>query len=452
MPGQGLGGIVEAAMKSRRRGFLGWILPSMALCGASAFGQQSSLSLAKAIDMARERNGDVRAAFLDLESARSRVRQSFSFFLPTVTPSYSWTNSRSQTFTGASSGTFDATTRTSSVVARWQLLDTGERDWSYKASRRSADATEATTLQTVRSIIFAIQQLYFDTIRARELLKVAQAEVQRAQTLLEATNLQIEVGAAPKKDALQAKADLLNAKVSLLQAQNFAATADADLKAIIGWDSAEPLPDLERAEAPKELPAVPELADITKEGLQNRLDLVAQRKRIEAQNYSRMIQERNALISLSVDALYSRNFSPLVEDERRLSFLASIPLFDGGYAKEQARQARITLDSQKAQLTQSERDARAEIEADLTVLKQDALRVQAAQAALEAAQENYRAALESQKLGAEGTSVITVLTAQVSLVTAESNFVQAVFDYTISEARLRLATGRPLQGEPKIGG
>jgi outer membrane protein len=222
------------------------------------------------------------------------------------------------------------------------------------------------------------------------------------------------------------------------------------LKAIIGWEQEKPLPPLEKSETPKEFAKAPSLAATIKEGLANRPDLIALRKRIQAQEYNVRIADRNAMISLSVDALYNRNFSPLVEDQRRLTLLASIPLFDGGFLKEAARQQRIELNTQKVLLTQAERVAAAEIESAWHVLSQNTLRVQAAAAALEASQLNYEAAAESQRLGAEGTSVITVLTARVSLVTAESNFVQALYDYYISVTNLKLVTGQPLPGEPKL--
>ncbi|MBI5706151.1 MAG: TolC family protein [Armatimonadetes bacterium] len=418
-----------------------------ALCLPQVGLAQKTLSLLDAIEMAKQRNGDVRSAYLDLQTSRSRVKQAFADFLPTVIPNYRYLHDRSQVFTGASAGSSTSNTRTSSVSADWLLLDLGQRDWSYRAARRGADASEASTTGTVRNVLFAILQRYFDTIRARELLRVSETQVNRAETTLEATKLQIEVGAAPKKDELQAKADLLNAKVGLLQSQNLTATSESDLKAIIGWNAEETLPDLEKITAPSTFPEVAETEDLIKEGLRDRPDLVALRKRVEAQEFSRRIAERNSQVSLSVSASYDRFFSPLVQDSRQLTVLASMPLFDGGYSKESARQARYALESLKAQLMQAERDAVADIESARTVLAQNVLRVQASQAALDAARLNYEAAAESHKAGAEGTSILTVLTAQVSLVTAESNFVEALFDYLISDARLKLATGKPLPGE-----
>ena len=64
---------------------------------------------------------------------------------------------------------------------------------------------------------------------------------------------------------------------------------------------------------------------------------------------------------------------------------------------------------------------------------------------MEAAQLNYEAATESQKEGIN--DLIAVLTAQVSLVTAESNYIEATFDYYVSDVNLRLVTGKPMPGE-----
>jgi len=121
------------------------------------------------------------------------------------------------------------------------------------------------------------------------------------------------------------------------------------------------------------------------------------------------------------------------------------PLFDGGRLREIAREQKLNLQAAQATLVQSERLAQAEIESVYAEHVQNIERVQASKLALEAAQVNYDAAIAAQKEGAN--DVIEVLTAQVSLVTAESNYIEATYDYYVTEANLRLVTGRPIPGE-----
>lgn len=414
---------------------------------AMGLGQSRPLSLEEAVQLAKQRNGTVRSAYLGLESAKSRERQAFADFLPAITPSFRYSNTRAETYTGPSKGLVTSDDGFTTLSASWRLLDAGQRDWSYRAAKRLAASEGASALQTLRDVLFEVQQEYFDTLRAQELFRVADAQVIRAKELLDQTLFQIELGAAPKKDRLQAEADYLNAKVSKLQAENQTATTAAQLKATIGWDDPATLPELQKVAEPSEFPQLEPLDSLLKEGLDNRPDIRDLRLRVESQRFNVLIAEREASITWSLDATYDRSFSPDVSDDRRLTFLISMPLFDGGFSRESARQASLSWQSLRAVLVQSQRQARAEIEAAYSVLMQDIERVQAAKAALDAAKLNYQAAFESQRMGAEGTSILTVLTAQVSLVTAESNYVEALYDYFISGARLRLAVGRPLLGE-----
>ncbi len=410
--------------------------------------QGSALTLEQAIEMAKNRNGVVRAAVLDVQASRSRVRQSFSSFLPVVSPSYRFQNSRSETYTGPAQTLSKSNDHISSLSASWRLLDTGERELSYRASRRSASAQEASSRQILRNVLFAVHQQFFDTLRSEELRKVADAQVKRTEELYKQTEVQIQVKVAPEKDLKQARADLLNARVSQLQAENQVSTTSATLKATIGWDRDEALPELQPIAEPQEFPKLPALESVIAEGVANRPDLVASRLRVQAQEFDVKLADRNSSVQLSVDANYVRDFSPDVFDSRTLTVLLTYPLFDGFASREAAREARLSLEASRNSLVQAEREARAEIESAYKLLEQDTLRVQAAKAAYDAALENYRAAAEAHRLGAEGTTVITVLTAQVSLVTAESNFVEALFDFRISEVRLSLVTGRLLPGEP----
>jgi outer membrane protein len=417
--------------------------------GAAAWAQGSAdaLSLAEAVALARARNGTIRAALLDWEAARSRRRESFAAFLPTVTPSFRYVTDRSEVFTGPGRGRAGSSDPIAEIAANWRLLDSGEREWSYQASRRLEEAAAASSSQILRNVLFAVHQQFYDALRSQELLRVSSAQVDRAQRIVDQTQAQIEVGAAPRKDMLQVRSDYLNAQVSKLTAENQTAITEANLKATIGLDTTDRLQALERPAVPQAFAEPAALEEIAREGLANRPDLIALRKRRDAQELFVRSADRRAGFTWSLDTSYSRGFSPDVSDFASASFLVSYPLFDGRRLKEQAKQEKLSLQAQEAELTQAERDARAEIESAHALLRQDVQRVNAAKLAVEAAQLNYEAALESQRLGAEGADVITVLTAQVSLVTAELNFVEALYDYFISDVRLKLVTGRPIPGE-----
>lgn len=432
-----------ANLASNKRALMGALFMGAFVIGSA---QTSVLTIDEALKLAKDRNGTIRAAAYAVETARSRVRQSFGAFLPTLTPTYRYSDQRQESSTGGT-GAFSSKTSRTEVEAAWTILDSGQRLFAYNGNRRDQEAEILSLIQTLRETLFNVHQQYLEALRAAELMKIADAQVERAQKILDQTKAQVELKVAPKKDILQAEADLLNAKFQQLTARNRSKTTTATLRATIGWDASQPFPELQAFAGDRFETQLPPLEQLLREGVEARADLESQRKRLEAQRFDVQAAERRALVNWSLDASYTKGWAPTGYNNRLLSFNVSLPLFDGSQTRESARQAKLGVEAGEARLTQAERTARSEIESEYLTVVSDSQKVEAAKLALRAAQLNYKAAQESFAAGAEGTSIVVVLTAQVSLVTAESNYVEAVYDYAISDVRLRLLTGKPVPGE-----
>ncbi|MBC8065212.1 MAG: TolC family protein [Chlorobia bacterium] len=408
---------------------------------------QDTLTLDEALRLARLNNGDIRAAAFDVRAANARVNQAKSAFYPTVTPFAQYGNRRTVTDIGTGSQTTTNDGFTTGVDARWNVLDSGQKEFSLLSSRRNEDATKFDATQLLRRTLFQVHQQYYEALRAQELLRVAQSQVDRTQKIYDQAEFgaRPEIGSVAKKDVYQARADLLNAKVELLRVKNLTSNTVSTLKATIGWDQSRELPMLARVAEPTEFAAPEPKEKVVADGLSDRADLQASRRRLDAQYYSVKRADRDAGFSFDLDLNYSRNFSPNQNDDRNLTLLVSYPLFDGGRLREQAREQKLIYQSAQASLVQTERIAQAEIESAYSEYVQNIERVNASKQALEAAQVNYDAAIAAQREGAN--DVIEVLTAQVSLVTAESNYIEATYDYYVAGVNLRLVSGRSIPGE-----
>jgi len=409
---------------------------------------QDVLRLEDALRLARERNGTIRSAHLRVLSAQSAARRTFGAFLPTLTPSFGYDTSTTQRFTGVPRGNSGNVLNSLEIRAGWQILDNGGRLFSYEASKKSAQAESFSGTQTLRNVLFVVHQQYLDALRAQELLNVQKSQLQRAETILEQTRTRVEVGDAAKKDILQASADALNARASLLQTENSVATSEASLKATIGWPQTDSLPPLAPVQVASLNPIPYTLDEAIAAGIKNRADLQASRLDIEAQRFNVRIARANAGINYSLDASVRQAFAQDVLRNSGLTLSATVPLYDGARSKETIRIQELSLRSLQEALVQSERDARAEIEAAYKNYEQNKLRVLATKAALEASKVNYEAAVDSQKSGAG--NLLEVLTAQVSLTTAESNDIQASYDLMISHVQLLLVMGQPVLGEEPL--
>ncbi len=400
--------------------------------------------------MAREQNGDVRSAVMSTRGAQAAVAGAKANFYPNITPSYNYNSSRRQVTNPTGPGTFFNQTEggVTQVNATLRVLDLGERHFTLKSTEANADASRADQLQILRQVLFQVYSQYYNTLRGQELVTAAQAQVQRTRSIYDATQAEVQVGQTAKKDLLQAQADLANARVSQFSAENTLSSAQATLKALIGWDQSKPLPALVASEPPTSAPDLPTLNDRITTGMEDRADIIAARKRNDSLHYTTLLAERRAQASLAVDATYGQELTPHQLQDRAFTLSLSLPWLDFGRSKSAARQSEYDYKASQASLLQTERTAQSEIEAAYQAVKQNAERLTAAQQAIDAAKLNYDAAAESQRLGV--STIIDVITAQASLATAEANFVQALYDYETSTVNLKLVTGQSIPGETPV--
>jgi outer membrane protein len=402
------------------------------------------LTLNEALELTRERNGTVRAALQNIRASDARVSQALADFYPTLTPQYQYSDIKRE----RDQQTFAQSGAVSLFRLQWQILDSGQRDLTARASRRNRDASILTAQQTLRETLFTTTQRYYETLRAQELKRVADSQVTRAETILEQTRARIEVRDAAPIEELQANADFQNARVTALTARNRVTNNAALLRAVIGLQPSEPLPMLLReTEAPKvELPT--NLETVLAEGLERRPDLASRRRSIEASNLNRLRAARDAGVGLAFNFFDDYQVTPDRLNDQTFQLTLTYPLFDGGQRRAAVRELDASLQASRLDLLQLERNARADIEAAYAELTTNTERLESAQIALDAARRNYEAAVESRTAGAG--DLLQVLTAQVSLVTAESNFIEALYDTRISDVRLRLVTGQPIPGEDTL--
>lgn len=422
----------------------------LSVCGMLAawaglsFGQK--LTMDEAIRLAKRNNGNLKAAEQDLIASKARRTIAASSFMPVLTPTATYTDSLRQIPSATLGNTSVAFTQTSTQAGlTWRILDTGQRMAQLNAARQSVSAQDAQTQQVLRNLIYDVEVGFLETLRSQELEKVATSQLGRSDKVLEQTKARVSVGDAARREILQAEADALNAKVNSINAKNRTNINSASLKSIIGLQRDYATLELEPSSF---VPSTDFPADVDSAvnlGLKNRPDLISRRKSVESQLNNLRGTELDAGLTWSLDFNYSRQFTPDQSSNRNTSFLLSYPLFDGGRSKAQVTAERANVEASKALLSQTEKNARSEIESAYLTYSQDQLRLNASELALRAARLNFEAASASQAL--KVASLIEVITAQVSLVTAESNYIEASYDVQISQLKLRLVTGLQMPGE-----
>lgn len=434
-----------------------------------------SLTLAKAIATALGSQPQIATSTATRESQEQRLKQTKARFLPSITPTYNYQNQytfgKQTVFLGGGIVTElpsgrTITTRQEQVALNYRLFDSGSRDLGARQASQNLRASEFAEANAKQTVIGSVSDAYYAALRNDALVRVSEAQVERANKTFEQIRFQAEVvGVTAKKDILQAEADYLNAKVNLLQAHNNADLAYSQLRSAmgIGGSGRLVLADVAKPSAETPLTAMVEgvkldtqdavaIAKMVELAQQNRPDLKQALAGAAASATGVKLAQINTRPLLNVDLSASYQFDAANDPTRQLgnnrAVVASItyPLFDGGASRANVHATEATLRAQEAQVEGQKLQVSVDVEQAWRNLTQARATVPATDAALAAARKNYEAASEALRLGAGST--VEVITAQTALVQAETNYVQAIYNFYTTDARLARVLGQA----DRIGG
>ena len=281
------------------------------------------LSLDRAVRIGLQRQNTIAIAQQSVESANARLTQARSAYYPQLTPTLSYNASTSptqsttfngQTFGGGSSNSESLSNRASASLT---ILDTGQRDASVGNSRRGVFAAAFGLGDQRQSVILNVTQDYYNLVRFKELVRVQQENVTRAELSLKIIEKQIEVGVAAKSDRLQSVSDLANARVSLLSAQSDYAVGEATLKNAMGVVTGQPLVLTDdRLPAPNPTPDKLTVDDYSRAAYANRLDVKQQQEIVNAQGYNVRLAFINAGLTVSATINEGYDLNPVAGQNR----------------------------------------------------------------------------------------------------------------------------------------
>ena len=430
-------------MTSSRRGMVagvGGVLVAACLAAQAPF----QVTLPEAVRRAL----DVQPAVIQARGAMSTAgwqrRAAFGAFLPTVTLNSSAFRQNTPSFVNgfpAAQGTYQYST---GVTASVDLFTGFRRLASFRGADATEDAADAGLVNQRYQVTAATAQLFFTALANDELLRVAQAQVQRAKEERQIAVNKFQAGAATRSDTLTATVDLGNAQLALLQAQANLASAQANLARQIGVDSSV------RAVADSQLPSLPDTIGLRAGALQ-RAPLVAQAVAQERVASATLLSSRSQYWP-TLTASYSTSSQGLTEPwqgfdggNRNLNQLRiglSWTLFNGFQREQLVDQSAVALDVAQAQAADARRQLSAQLTQQLAGLFTADAQIGIAGATVAAAAEAARVQQERYRLGA--STLLDLFTAQANLTQAQVSRVQARFNYLVARAQLEALVGHPL--------
>jgi outer membrane protein len=374
-------------------------------------------------------------------------------FLPTITASGSSNLTSTNRYNPSTGQIISAPSNTSysgSLGLTLNLFDGFQRIASKRVASANQDAADAGFVNQRYQVTATTAAVFFTALADEELVRVAQAQVDRAKEELQISVNKFQAGAATRSDTLTSTVDLGNARLALLQAQANLATAQANLGRQVGVDQ------LVRAIPDTAFPPLPDTTALRAQVLES--SPVVQ----QAQAKARATQAQAGIahaeywpaFSLSysngytgLDSLGRLGLTPWSTTQSYLNnwalrFTLSWTIFNGFSREADQVSASVTRDVALATAADTRRQMNAQYTQQLAALYTANAQIGIAGADVAAATEAVRVQQERYRLGA-GT-LLDLLTAQANLTQAQVSEVQARYNYLIARAQVEALVGHPL--------
>ncbi len=419
----------------------------------AAPGQQRQVTLAEAVERALAVQPAMVQARGDERNASAGQRSATGAFLPSITVGGGSNQAGANRYNSATGQIVTLRTSTSysgSLGVSLDLFDGFRRLANKSAAAATADAADAGVTNQRYQVTAATAQLFYSALADEELVRVAQAQLDRAKQERQISISKFQAGAATRSDTLTSTVDLGNAQLALLQAQANLATAQANLGRQVGSD--QPI----RALADSAVPAPPDTTALRPQ----LLDSSPQVRQADAQARAARAQVTVARAQYwpTISASYSNGYTgpdslahfPAVPwsttqpyaNNWGLRFSVSWTLFNGFSREADQVSASVQRDVAEAHAADLRRQLNAQFTQQAAALITANAQIGITAANVAAAAEALRVQQERYRLGA--ATLLDLLTAEANLTQAEVNQVQARYNYLIARAQLEALVGRPL--------
>lgn len=293
--------------------------------------------------------------------------------------------------------------------------------------------------QTLQQLILDVKTAYYQVLRARANVDVAQSAVSLDEERLRIAQAQFDAGTAPKFDVTSAEVDLSNAKQALSQAQSAVQVNKAALSRTIGIDLNCPY-DVQVPQIAVE-PITVDIPESTRLALNNRPEVLQAKTGIAfaKKNVKFVATQDKPQLAAFISADYISGTTALSPNSAIYTYGARInwPIWTGGVTKARVAEARNDVNISSDNLCQVELNVEFDVRSSALVLMDASKRVASARANVALAEESIRLATVRYQ---EGVSTqVEVSNARDALTRAQLTYVGALYDYVTAQAQLQRA-------------
>ena len=387
--------------------------------------REDALSMAELAEWARTNAPAVVQARQDVVQAQIALRSVKAAFVPVVDGSVAYTYASQNVDPHDTSWDGDGTWG-GNLSVNWLLWDFGR---TSAAARRAAAALAAADMaerEAENGAVYAVRSAVYETNRARELLRVAEAASESYKEHLDRTQDRFDVGAAMNYDVTKARVDWYDARLSEISASNALERARASLALALG------LAENPRFEVERAVDWTPDLPQTAGELMElartNAPALASLRARADAaKDYvDWTICDLYPRLSFSLTFDARGDSSPLLWNYAAAPALSQ-SLFSAGAKSRQIETAVSQLRAARSALAEAEQKTWNSILAAKLEEDRAAESLSVAEAALEAAKENFDVVSNRYDVGK--ASSLERTDARVALTSAEASAISARYDW-----------------------
>ena len=298
----------------------------------------------------------------------------------------------------------------------------------------------------------AVQEAYWNLVKAIEDLKVANKSKERAEDLLRKNKIQVETGTLAPIEIIDAEAGVASRVEAIISAENAVKDKEDELKKIMNFADTDIISDAAviPTDKPDFKPKQVELKETIKIAMGKRPELLE--LQLETENADMQTRRRKNELYPALDFTAGVRYTGLGEDIEDANDSTFSEKFQGEFfklaleiplgnrsARSEYNKSKLKKQQASLNVKRKELDIVVEVRQTVRQVMTNIERVNATRKARELAQK--RLEVEGKKFGVGRSTSLEILRAQEDLAIAEGNEAKAIIDYEISRGNLEKAKG-----------
>ena len=314
----------------------------LALCAAPACAE--TLTLSECIATAMARNPNLTAYSERVAASRAGIGQAAAGGNLQMSAGSSYNRFGTGLTGDNNSGSYSTNIRAEQSISDW-----GRRKARVAGAKLSAEAAESDLEAQRESLIQEVCSAYYGLNRATRENEVAITRHENYEKRLKWARSFYEVGTKPKIEVTKAEADLASSKLAVVRSESSIEQLRARLANAMG-EPGRMIKEV-KDELDFEEWNVP-LDEAIRRSQENRPELEAKKKRVEAAKKDLTVQVKGLSPSVSASAGYGfGGDSPFERGEWSAGLSLSVPIIDGGLTKSNIEHSEANLRAAEAELS-----------------------------------------------------------------------------------------------------